>query len=227
MLNLCDRLVLILPVVKEVLSGCATVAKNSVGSKPWLVATWDFPPLKISLVSSCTFAPTKKPSSEQAAEGDRRIGGTEEDTMTSLMEHEIAEYKEAFMLFDRNGDGTITTRELGTVMRSLGQNPTEAELREIVQKLEADKNGTIDFPEFLNLMEKQVKNRDCEEIRKAFQVFDKDGNGYICAAELRYIMTNLGEMLSNEEVEEMLKMADLDGDGQLNYEELLRIMTSK
>lgn len=39
------------------------------------------------------------------------------------------EFKEAFSLFDKDGDGTITTKELGTVMRSLGQNPTEAELQ--------------------------------------------------------------------------------------------------
>lgn len=38
----------------------------------------------------------------------------------ALTEEQIAEFKEAFSLFDKDGDGNITTKELGTVMRSLG-----------------------------------------------------------------------------------------------------------
>jgi len=33
---------------------------------------------------------------------------------------QIEEFKECFQMFDKDGDGTITTKELGTVMRSLG-----------------------------------------------------------------------------------------------------------
>lgn len=53
--------------------------------------------------------------------------------------------------------GCITTKELGTVMRSLGQNPTEAELQDMINEVDADQNGTIDFPEFLNLMARKMK----------------------------------------------------------------------
>lgn len=37
-------------------------------------------------------------------------------------------------------------------MRSLGQNPTEAELQDMINEVDADGSGTIDFPEFLSLM---------------------------------------------------------------------------
>ena len=46
-------------------------------------------------------------------------------------EEQIAKFKEAFSMFDKDGDSTITTKEFGTVMRLLGQNPTEAKLRGI------------------------------------------------------------------------------------------------
>ena len=103
-----------------------------------------------------------------------------------LDEEQITEFKEAFTVFDENGDGVITTKELGNVMKTLGQNPTEAELQHMVGEVDADGNGTIDFPEFLTMMARKMKDTDTEEeIIEAFKVFDKDGNGFISSAELR------------------------------------------
>ena len=41
-------------------------------------------------------------------------------------------FKETFMMFDKDGDGTVSTKELGAVMRSLGNNPTEEELEDMI-----------------------------------------------------------------------------------------------
>uniref|UniRef100_A0A2K5ZZ82 EF-hand calcium-binding domain-containing protein 11 n=10 Tax=Euteleostomi TaxID=117571 RepID=A0A2K5ZZ82_MANLE len=76
-----------------------------------------------------------------------------------LTEEQIAEFKEAFSLFDKDGDGTITTKELGTVMRSLGQNPTEAELQdminevdEMIREADIDGDGQVNYEEFVQMM---------------------------------------------------------------------------
>ena len=41
-------------------------------------------------------------------------------------------------MFDQDGDGTVSTKELGTAMRALGTNPTEAELKEMIEHVDTD-----------------------------------------------------------------------------------------
>ena len=102
-------------------------------------------------------------------------------------------------------------------MRSLGQNPSESELQDMINEVDADNNGTIDFPEFLTMMARKMKDTDSEEeIREAFKVFDRDSNGFISAAELRHVMTSIGEKLTDNEVDEMIREADQDGDGRID-----------
>jgi len=49
-----------------------------------------------------------------------------------------SEYQSAFNMFDKDGDGTITTSELGTAMKSLGQNLTKQELEDMVNEVDVD-----------------------------------------------------------------------------------------
>ena len=103
-------------------------------------------------------------------------------------------------------------------MRSLGKNPTETELQDMINEVDIDGNGTINFSEFLTMMARKMKETfSDEELIEAFRVFDKDGNGFISAAEVRHVLTNLGKKLTDEEIDEMIKEADTDGDGQVNY----------
>lgn len=61
------------------------------------------------------------------------------------MRAQVAECKEAFTLFDKDNDGCISTPELGTVMRALGKNPTEAEVRALAKEVDPDGRGVINF----------------------------------------------------------------------------------
>lgn len=142
-----------------------------------------------------------------------------------LSEQQIVEFHEAFAAYDKNRDGVITAKELGEVMRSLGENPTETELLRIIDEVDLDGSGTVDFVEFIRLMARKFVEEDLQsDIREAFRIFDKDGSGTISADELRYVMTNLGEKMTDEEFNEMLQEADVDGDGSINYEEFSRMI---
>ncbi|XP_029093638.1 calmodulin-like protein 3 isoform X2 [Monodon monoceros] len=145
-----------------------------------------------------------------------------------LTEVQVAEFKEALSPFDEDGDSAISTQELGTVLWSLGQNPTEAELRDLVGKLDRDGSSTVGFPELLGLMARKVKGRDAkDQIREAFCIFDKDGNGLMGTAELRHVMTRLGKKPSDQEMDEMIRAADVDGDELVRYEVFVRLLVSK
>ena len=140
----------------------------------------------------------------------------------------MAEFKEAFSLFDEDGDGNITVKELGTVMRSLGQNPTEADIAEMMRTVDTDGNGTVSFDEFVVMMKRQMQACESpEEVEAAFKIFDKNGDGTISAAELRHVMTSLGERLTDEEADRMIKEADPDGDGQIVYRDFVKLMCAK
>ncbi|CEF60998.1 Calmodulin-like protein 3 [Strongyloides ratti] len=150
-----------------------------------------------------------------------------EEIIKQLTPEEIEEFREAFIMFDKDRNGTISTKELGVAMRSLGQNPTEQEILEMINEVDIDGNGQIEFPEFCVMMKRMMKETDSEMIREAFRVFDKDGNGVITAQEFRYFMIHMGMQFSEDEVDEMIKEVDVDGDGEIDYEEFVKMMSER
>ena len=99
------------------------------------------------------------------------------------------------------------------MMRSLGQNPTDAEVQDMINEVDVDGSGDMEFPEFCLMMVKKMQEFDTEnEVREAYRVFDKDRDGFISASELRMIFAALPERLSAEVIEEMLEAADDDGE---------------
>merc|ERR1711953_774126 len=140
---------------------------------------------------------------------------------------QVAEFKEVFMLFDKDEDGVITFPEVIMVMKSLGQRPSDEELLEMVRDVSEDKMyDTIEFNEFLQMMSKQQrKGLSQDTLKDAFRIFDKDDDGFISVEELRSIMKNLGDKMTDEELDEMLDTADTKHDGLINYSEFVMLLS--
>merc|ERR1712131_100622 len=62
------------------------------------------------------------------------------------------ELKEAFRLYDKQGNGYITTSTLKEILREIDSTLTEYNLDQIVDEVDADGSGTVDFDEFMAMM---------------------------------------------------------------------------
>ncbi|EYC33922.1 hypothetical protein Y032_0001g165 [Ancylostoma ceylanicum] len=93
-------------------------------------------------------------------------GSSEAEEFT---QEELQEFAQAFKMFDKDGNGTMNIKELGVAMRTLGMNPTEEELQNMVNEYDVDGNGKIDFGEFCKMMKEMNKETDQELIRLAFK----------------------------------------------------------
>uniref|UniRef100_A0A8C5HDE4 Troponin C, slow skeletal and cardiac muscles n=1 Tax=Gouania willdenowi TaxID=441366 RepID=A0A8C5HDE4_GOUWI len=133
------------------------------------------------------------------------------------------EFKAAFDIFIQDAeDGCISTKELGKVMRMLGQNPTAEELQEMIDEVDEDGSGTVDFDEFLVMMvrcmKEESKGKSEEELAELFRMFDKNGDGYIDLEELKAMLESTGEAITEDDIEELMKDGDKNNDGKIDYD---------
>lgn len=143
-----------------------------------------------------------------------------------MTEDRMNEVMEVFALFDVKGDSKIAASQLGDCLRSLGQNPTESEIRKCGYANNPD--ARISFEVFLPIYQTISRSREqhsAEEFMEGFRVFDKEQNGFISSAELRHILTCLGDKLTDEEVDQLFHGQE-DAQGNVNYEEFVKNVMS-
>jgi Ca2+-binding EF-hand superfamily protein len=152
---------------------------------------------------------------------------------------QIAEFKEAFSMFDHDSDGFVDKEDLKDMLASLGnffsiqfflykinfffvgQNPTD----EYIESMIKEAPGNINFTMFLTLMGEKMSGTDPEhEILQAFECFDDDKTGLIPADILREFMTTMGDRFTDEEVDIMFKGAPPDSLNLFDYRQWCRVL---
>merc|ERR1712110_894622 len=135
---------------------------------------------------------------------------------------QIQEFKEAFNMIDQNRDGFIDKEDLHDMLASLGKDPQEAYLDDMMSAAP----GPINFTMFLTMFGERLNGTDPEEvIKNAFACFDEDGSGKMNEEHLRELLTTMGDRFTDEQVDEMFRDAPIDSKtGDFNYVEFTKIL---
>ncbi|KAI8609861.1 hypothetical protein BC830DRAFT_1148549 [Chytriomyces sp. MP71] len=155
------------------------------------------------------------------AEKKKRAVRQNSNVFAMFDQKQIAEFKEAFNMFDHDSDGFLDREDIKDMLSSLGQTPTDAYIDSMIKEAP----GTINFTMFLTLMGEKMSGTDPEhEILQAFECFDDEKTGSIDADLLREYMTTMGDRFTDEEVDIMLKGAPMDDENNFNYRDFVRVL---
>lgn len=149
--------------------------------------------------------------------------------MERLTQQEIREFQDVFNLVDTDQGGSISIKELQSLMITLGMNTSNEELKQMMNEVDENRNGEIDFQEFLQIICCDTAPEfSREEVLKAFKTFAGDApEGFIAISSLERALKIYGKnKLTEEQAANLVKRVDKSGDKFFNYEAHINAMMS-
>lgn len=140
-----------------------------------------------------------------------------------------SQFRQIFKVMDSNGDGKLSSSELGEVLICLGCDKSNAtkEAEGMLKQMDYNGDGFIDVDEFMDAVHDDSGGKPKEDyLMDAFLIFDINKNGLISAMELRRVLINLGcDKCTLEDCRRMIKGVDKDGDGFVDFEEFRSMLS--
>ncbi|CAG5046325.1 unnamed protein product [Parnassius apollo] len=137
--------------------------------------------------------------------------------MSELDDSKIFELKEAFLLFDMNGDGYIDQNDLRGTFVSLGETVDE----QLVRNMLSEASQPLDFDAFVNLLGYKTLELDSEEtLKAALSRWDAEKSGYISEERIRHDLMTWGDRFTEKETDYALDEAptiDKNGKTMIDY----------
>lgn len=137
---------------------------------------------------------------------------------------QAAEVKQVYELFDTTGAGAVPASELGVLLRSVGEAPTERMVADLIGEA-----TTLTLDDVLRAVDRcraECPRPSLAELEAAFKTLDQSGTGAIEIGELRRFLTTLGEPLSTEEFEDVLKHVQVRDDGKVDCAKMAKMLAS-
>ena len=131
----------------------------------------------------------------------------------NLTKFEVAQFKEAFALFDTNKDGKLEPEEVKFVMSALGQECTDEEIKDIIDVADEFGTGMIDFPSFLKQFQHTDNEDPLEMLEEAFDLVGKGSD--ITESAVKAFLDSVGQSIIDVEAQEIVKFLDQDKDGKV------------
>jgi Ca2+-binding EF-hand superfamily protein len=129
----------------------------------------------------------------------------------------LAQYRDAFKLFDKNEDGVIDFNEFQEVTKSIGMESKPESIKLIIDTIGSDNKVT--FNQFLDVMTGRMKNMDTKkDVLRAFQVFDEKKDGTVRAGQLKHLLRTFYSVMTVAECDALINEANPDADGNIKYE---------
>ena len=139
------------------------------------------------------------------------------------------ELKEAFEVFDADGDGHINAEELQVVLEAAGRKMTREEVEAKIAEVDDDGAGELEWDEFLNLMTEEMRAKQTdEELIEAFKYFgpNNDQEG-ITKEQLMAVLEQEGEKVTNDDIDLLFEETSISNKGKITFSDFMLMMMAK
>jgi len=144
---------------------------------------------------------------------------------------QVNDLQKMFESMDKDGDGTLTIKEVKEGLQTAGLHQLTAEMDEVMKGLDTDGSGKVDYSEFLAATMDRKVYTQYNVVWQVFKQFDTSHTGKVTKDDLTMILSG-GEVkhledatgLLKHEIDDIMSQYDKDKSGDIDFDEFLALM---
>jgi len=139
-----------------------------------------------------------------------------------MTSEQLLSFKHAFDLFDDDDDGKIDSRELGDIIKALGQTP---KLEDFLKSPKTPQiTEFLNFSQFTTYMAFYIGSMKGRNSPKAMVLSPKTASEYVTLDELEELLDTMEEPLMPEEIMILMRKIKLNKDGKVSLQEVMDVI---